>query len=389
MINRRDVLAGGATAALLPSAAVASAAPSRFHTHRFGLNYVPSKNWYYVWNDWDPSSIARDFDAIAALGADHIRIMLVWPWFQPNPKTVSHVHLDRLDQLMALAAQRRLDVLVTVFTGWLSGYAFRPAYLETEPFYASPKWRAVQDTFLTALSARLTAHRNFLGYDIGNEINCCWSTPKLDDGDLWMADIFAQMRRQAPGRVHINGIDNQPWFRDETFSPKALVAQQDIVALHCWSYWTGAKAYGGPLDIPYTHLPAAMTALVRSYAGDAQKPVWVEEFGACKAEMPAADVPKWMEKAVTASVAGGVSWFTWWASHDVDMRFDFNAFEYDLGLLTTANQVKPAGRMFKELAHAYAGKPVAFPSTPLPAPPQTRTPDATWAWMLDWMHANT
>ncbi len=388
MLNRRDLLAATAAVtgtALLPNASRAGG-NNRFLTHRFGLNYVPSKNWYYIWNDWQPSVIARDFDAIAGLGADHIRIMVVWPWFQPNPKIVSSAHLDRLDELMRLAAERRLDVLVTVFTGWLSGYAFRPPYLDTEPFYTSPKWRAVQDTFLTALSARLTRHGNFLGYDIGNEINDCWQTPNLGEGNAWMASIFKQMHDQAPGRIHINGVDNQPWFRETTFSPQALTAQQEIVALHCWSYWTGAKAYGGTLDIPYTHLSAAMTALARAYANDAQKPVWVEEFGACNAEMPAADVPVWMEKAVTASIAGGVSWMTWWASHDVERRFDFNAFEYDLGLLTTDNQVKAPGAMFKRLAEAHRGKAVVFPKTTLPPPPQTRTPDATWAWMLDRMH---
>src|ERR1700751_1792323 len=51
--------------------------------HRFGVNYTPSKNWWFCWNDWDAGSIARALDAIAALGADHLRIMLVWPFFQP------------------------------------------------------------------------------------------------------------------------------------------------------------------------------------------------------------------------------------------------------------------------------------------------------------------
>src|ERR1035438_5853563 len=53
--------------------------------HRFGLNYVPSRNWYFIYNDWNISAIARDFDRIVELGADHLRVMLVWPWFQPNP----------------------------------------------------------------------------------------------------------------------------------------------------------------------------------------------------------------------------------------------------------------------------------------------------------------
>ena len=66
--------------------------------HRFGVNYTPSHNWWFCRNDWDPDPIRRDLDAITALGADHLRIFPIWPFFQPNPKWVSPAHLERLDQ---------------------------------------------------------------------------------------------------------------------------------------------------------------------------------------------------------------------------------------------------------------------------------------------------
>jgi hypothetical protein len=180
-------------------------------------------------------------------------------------------------------------------------------------------------------------------------------------------------------------VDQQPWFNVETFSPEALMARQDIVTLHCWPYWTGAGKYGKPLDRPYTQLPAAMAALARSYGRDPRKPIWLQEFGACKAEMPEADVPRWMEMAITGGIAQGISWFTWWASHDVDPRFDFNAFEYSLGLMTVDNQIKAQGHMFKRLADAWRGKPVSIPDKALPPPPAQRTTEATWRWLLEWM----
>ena len=85
--------------------------------HRFGVNYTPSKNWWFCWNEWDAGSMKRNLDAIAALGADHLRILLIWPYFQPNPKWVSPLHLERLDQLLTLMGERNLDAVVTVFTG--------------------------------------------------------------------------------------------------------------------------------------------------------------------------------------------------------------------------------------------------------------------------------
>jgi hypothetical protein len=128
-----------------------------------------------------------------------------------------------------------------------------------------------------------------------------------------------------------------------------------------------------------------MAALARSYGNDIYKPIWIEEFGACGEEMSEADVPHWLEKSVTNAIDQGVSWFTWWASHDVDKRFEFHPFEHRLGLLTLDNQIKPQGLMFKQIAEAFHDKPVIIPTTPLPPPPYERNATSTWDWLLDWM----
>ncbi len=81
-------MAAGAIAASSAPAALALAQTGSasgpgldFTRHRFGVNYTPSRNWWFCWNDWDAGPIRRDLDALAALGADHLRIMLIWPFF--------------------------------------------------------------------------------------------------------------------------------------------------------------------------------------------------------------------------------------------------------------------------------------------------------------------
>ena len=361
--------------------------PSSLLRHRFGVNYVPSRNWYYCYNDWDRDSICRDLDAVAALYADHVRIMVIWPWFQPNPTFLSERHLDHLEEILTIAAQCGLDVLVTLYTGWLSGYHLNPPYLENEPFYTSPEWAKVQALLLEGIAGRMQGHENFMGFDIGNEINCNWQA-EPEEGDAWMQRVLNQMHALCPGHVHVNGVDHAPWFTENTFSPQALVAQQAIVPIHCWSFWTHAGNFGKPLDDPYTRLMAGMAALVRSYGQSPQKPIWVEEFGVCSEEMSETDIPHWLEKSVTSALEQGISWFTWWSSHDVDRRFQFHPFEYGLGLLTTDNRMKPQGQVFKQIADAYRGRPVNIPAAPYPPPPAERTEQATWRWLLDWMGWN-
>src|SRR5580692_13196853 len=139
-MNKRKFLARGAAVAgaiatnrlgvadTMGGAGEAAVPNLDLNRHRFGVNYTPSHNWWFCWNDWNADPIKRDLDAIAALGADHLRLMLIWPFFQPNPKWVSTAHLEHLDQLLTLMGERNLDALVTAFTGQLSGWYFLPSF---------------------------------------------------------------------------------------------------------------------------------------------------------------------------------------------------------------------------------------------------------------------
>jgi endo-1,4-beta-mannosidase len=389
-MDRRRFLASSAAAGVmtLRSTTAALEQPNASNLdpnwHRFGVNYTPSRDWWFCWNDWDAGSIARDLDAIAGLGADHLRIMLVWPFFQPNPKWVSGAHLDRLDQLLTLMAERKLDALVTVFTGQLSGWYFLPSFNRlSDGFYTTKLMGDAQELFVRALARVIKPHANVIGFDFGNELNTCWQAP-TKDGDAWMARMFALMHEVLPNGLHVNGVDHNPWFKEETFSPQALAAARFPV-MHCYPWWTGALKYGGAMDPPSVKLLAAMAALIRSYAGDARKPVWAGEFNTCIEALPEKGQAEWLEKAVTAAIEQGVSWFGYWDSHDVDRKFEFNPLEYTLGLLTNDGRVKEQGRVFRQLAETYRGKAVKFSTASLPQPPQARTMAGTWAWINEWL----
>jgi hypothetical protein len=377
-------LAAGPAAALLPKQSERKPPGRDLTRHRFGVNYTPSRDWWFCWNDWHPEAMQRDLDGIAGLGADHLRILLIWPYFQPNPRWVSPLLLDRLDQLLTWMGARGLDAVVTVFTGQLSGWFFLPPFNKAGAgFYTDSEMWAAQEVFVRALGQRMGVHPNFLGFDIGNEINTCWRCEPAQ-GDRWMARMFAVMESVAPGGLHVNGVDELPWMEVTTFSPQALAARP-MPTMHCYPYWSGALKYGGPMNPPSTKILAAMAALIRAYAGETRKPVWAEEFNTCIEALNEKGQAAWLETAVTAAIAEGVSWFTYWDSHDVDRRFAFNPVEYSLGLMTNDGRVKEQGRVFQRLANAYRGKEVVFPARALPEPPRERTLDTSWRWMLDWM----
>ena len=273
---------------------------------------------------------------------------------------------------------------MTVFTGQLSGWFFLPPFNRlSDGFYTDAVMWDAQELFVRELARTMKPHRNVIGFDFGNELTTCWQAP-IEAGDAWMRRMFALMHEVLPDRLHVNGVDHRPWFTRDTFSQESLAAARFPVT-HCYPYWSEAVKYGGAMDPPSVKLLAGMAALIRAYAGTQEKPVWVGEFNTCIKELPEKGQAEWLEKAVLAGVDEGVSWFTYWDSHDVDRRFEFNPLEYTLGLLTNDGQVKEQGRVFKQLAQTYGGKPVLFPKGSAPQPPLERTQDGTWRWVLDWM----
>ena len=396
-IDRRTFLRSSAASAAFVAARQSGIAgnltvpPPSLHLnrHRFGVNYTPSRNWWFCWNDWDSSSIEKDLDAIASLQADHLRIMLIWPYFQPNLTWVDPRMLYRLHLLLTLMQQRQLDALITVFTGQLSGWFFLPPFNKpNDAFYTDPKIKAAQKLLIEKIAGVVRLHENVIGLDLGNELNTCWQAT-TDEGDAWMKWIFGEIDSAMPGHLNVNGVDQQPWFHETTFSPQALVMQQRMPVMHCYPYWSGALQYGGPMDPSSTHLLAAMAALIRSFANTQQMPVWAGEFNTCIASLTQKQQAQWLELAVTAAIQQGVNWFSYWDSHDLNPKFTFNQVEYSLGLLTNDGKVKDQGRVFRELATTYAGKPVTYSSKSLPPPPADRTDDGTWQWMLNWMKMNS
>lgn len=69
-----------------------------------------------------------------------------------------------------------------------------------------------------------------------------------------MMRIFKRMNELCPGHVHVNGIEHNAWFKVANFSVEALTAQQQIVPLHSYPYWSEAIKHTKPLEQPYIEL---------------------------------------------------------------------------------------------------------------------------------------
>ncbi|MGC4945658.1 glycoside hydrolase 5 family protein [Streptomyces sp. DT224] len=329
---------------------------------RFGVNYVPSRHWWYSWLEWDPVSILDDLRAVSSLGMDHIRVQLLWPVFQPDPAVVNRTALGRLAALMDLADHPdvRLDVSVSVLDGWLSGLTFLPAWLKGRSMITDEDVVRAELLLFDAVAEHVGGHPRFLGFDLGNELSVPNGDVTPDAGDTWAERLLGHCETIAPGGFHVNGVDHLPWFEARTFSPAGAATQGRASVLHCYPYWTGAIERYGPDGTGVLHLGEYMAELAEAYAERPGRPKWLQEFGASPVERPAESIPAWAETFVRNTLSSqGVRGCTWWGSHDIDRRYTaFVEYEYDLGLLTVDNEVKPTGARLAHLIEDLRANPV-------------------------------
>jgi len=351
------------------------------------MNYVPSSQWWYSWVDWDAESIRADLAAIAGLGGDHIRIHCLWPVFQPNPSLVSPTMLNRLRDLHDIADEVGLDVVVTLFNGWLSGFDFRPDWLPASAnVFADEPTLVAQELLIQRVGEAVGAHPRFLGIDLSNEPSViAMNVPNRSttaQGDAWLKRMFAAVSRATPSRLATVGMDHLPWMTDGTPFTRASVAEfGTVTSVHAWTYFTGALERYGVDGTGTQRITEYLLELARAYSADPQRPVWLQEFGVSGEWMAPDAMERYVTDATEAALGVDGLWgVTWWASHDIDRRLGgFAALEYDLGLLTVDNAVKATGERFRDAALA---------ARALPNPPQKsvalvladgRTPDLRFA----------
>lgn len=324
---------------------------------RYGVNYVPSSNWWYIWQDWDAAAVADDLQAIADLGLDHIRVHCLWPVFQPDPGYISRTALKRFRDLLDLADDAGLDVVATVLDGWLSGWAFFPAFVHhpagMRSIYTDPEIVAAAKELFSALISTASGHRRLLGFDLGNEINVLEHfvpRPSTTEGDEWARTLCDHIESLQPGLLITNGVDHNPWYRNTVFSRSALAQTGTHTSVHAWVKFTGA------LDLfPAGHLGREAIAryaveLAAAYAAQPSRPVWLQEFGASATWLPEATIPELIDSTLDHVERAPELWgVTWWCSHDIDPDHrGFSAQEYDMGLLDRSNRVKPLGALIRD-----------------------------------------
>jgi endo-1,4-beta-mannosidase len=262
-----------------------------------GVNYWPRTKAMYWWRDFDAREVAQDFALIASLGMTVVRIFLLWDDWQPSPDSVSADCLNNLRTVCDLAAQHRLKLNITFFTGHMSGPNWAPTWLlDDAATYPSPHVRQlVSGAQVVARSYRnpfsdpvareaarlllctvvdaLKTHPAIWLWNLGNEPDLFAWPESAAAGRAWVREMTQLIKTLDPQHPVTCGLHVASLLEDNHLRVPDVFAETDVAVMHAYPmYLPIAREPLDPDLVPFS------CALVTALCG---KPTLMEEWGGC------------------------------------------------------------------------------------------------------------
>ena len=331
---------------------------------RWGVNYTPRVGWFHAWLDLDLDAIKSDFDQIAALGLDHVRMFPLWPLLQPNRTLIRGRALDDVAAVVAAAHSAGLESVVDVLQGHLSSYDFLPSWVSSwhrDNLFSSERVLDGQRALVSAMGQRLGSEPGMLGLSVGNEFSqfAAGRHPEphritSEQTSVWLDTLLSAAREAFPNGLHTHSYDDDLFF-DPThpFTPAHAVGFGDVTTVHSWVFGHLGPHVG--VDHPWLPLFARyLCELAAAWSPDPGRQVWLQEVGAPSTHVTPERSGNFVTKTLAAVVGMEQLWgVTWWCSHDVSRDLaDFPELEYSLGLFDATGSIKDTGRALQEFIAA-------------------------------------
>jgi endo-1,4-beta-mannosidase len=322
---------------------------------------------------YDPLVVRRDLARIAAAGMDTVRIFLRWEDLQPRPTGVDAATLAYVVDTADAAAAAGVELIVTLFTGHMSGVNWIPTWatggddgdsrfravsggaVRSSPqilrnWYADTEIVDAQALLAGDVASALSGHPALWAWDLGNENSNCTIPPDPAAADGWLDRMTSVLRAEDP-RVRITiGTHMEDLENDRLIGPAEAARWCDFVCMHGYPVYAGWST--GPAD---EHLVPFLADVTGWLAADG--PVLFAEFGQSTAppgQAPTAlQVREDQAAAYTGAVldalrAGGAIGALLWCYSDYhrdlydDAPLDLAVHERTFGLWRADGEPKPA-----------------------------------------------
>jgi endo-1,4-beta-mannosidase len=296
-----------------------SADPGRF---RLGVNYWPASSAMSWLAAYDAGVTREDFGRMGDAGFDTIRVFVRWEDAQPSVDHLEQGIIGRVVDAADAAGEAGLAIIVTLFTGHMSGvnwvppwamggaggdHRFRvmsggqalPAGSGMRNWYSDPEVVGAQQRLASATASALSGHPAVWAWDLGNENSNCTVPPDRSSADGWLQRMTEAVRGADPGRLVTVGIHMEDLEEDRGIGPAEVARWCDFVSMHGYPIYADWAA--GPTDVRLVPFLALVT---RWLAGGA--PVLFEEFGLPTVPVAGPTSPLAVDEDLAASYTGSV-----------------------------------------------------------------------------------
>jgi endo-1,4-beta-mannosidase len=306
------------------------------------------------------------------------------------PFTIDSTVLGRLVDAADAAVEVGITLLVTLFTGHMSGANWVPSWAvggdlgdacfrivaggKTLPpgsglrnWYDDAEIVAAQERLAVATAGALAGHPGVWGWDLGNENSNCTVPSSRASAEAWLERMSSAVRRNDPGRPVTIGLHMEDLENDRVIGPAEAARFCDIVSMHGYPIYADWAA--GSTDAELVPFLALITRWLGSDC-----PILFEEFGLPTAAVTRPELGFVDETAAAAYTGqaldglrevGCIGAFLWcFSDYDsllaLSPPFDRAPHELSFGLWRADGSAKPA---VAEVT-SRAGAPCIEPSSP-------------------------
>jgi endo-1,4-beta-mannosidase len=268
-----------------------------------GVNYWPQKAAMFMWRQFDRSSIREDMAIIGDLGFSCVRIFPLWEHFQPKPKIVPPAMLDQLVEVLEMAGDSNLNVMVTLFAGHMNGLNWLPPWMlmaSTERSrykvfsmdkvrtnkimnqYVDSEIMEAQIFFLRELTSAVSGHPALYAWNLGNEPSLWAIPPDEFSAELWLQAMTETLKEKDDTVPITLGLHVNDLTESGGLKPRLVAKYLDYLAIH---------VPPGPVPWAKDPLDAALPSFLGCIVGWlGNMPVFVQDFGvATEPVFPKAD----------------------------------------------------------------------------------------------------
>jgi endo-1,4-beta-mannosidase len=336
------------------------------------VNYWPAAlamDWLRV---YDAGITRRDFVRAKSSGFDTVRVFLRWEDAQPAQSTIDSAVLGRLADAADAAVEAGVTLLVTLFTGHMSGVNWAPGWAlggaagdrrfrivsggkafpsatGLRNWYDDPAVVGAQERLAVATAEALAGHPGVWGWDLGNENSNCTVPSSRAAGEAWLDRMSTAVRNCDPGRPVTIGLHMEDVENDRMIGPAEAGRFCDVLSMHGYPIYADWAA--GPTD----HELVPFLAVITRWLGSGC-PVLFEEFGLPTAAAPVPEqglveepsAARYTGRVLDGLRAVGCTGAFLWCFSDYDPElgsvppFDAARHELSFGLWRADGAAKPA-----------------------------------------------